>query len=292
MTLQQLRYFCTMAKMLHYTKAAEVLYISQPSLSYALAELEKELGVPLFEKQGKQVSLTKYGTTFLPYAQSALEDLSRGLSAIEQLNHPIINVGYVYSLSFDYMPRLIDEFYSFLGHRRIAFNLVEGFTTDMITQLHSGNLDMVFTTKLGDPTVEHIPVFKQDLYLVVPQGHPLAQKEEITIFDLKDESFITMNPRDPLRMYIEDYFHAAGIEPKVIFSVGECDAICAFVASNLGIAIMPLTPSLSSHRVSILKIKDPLARLVYLLTKKDRHLDQAARIFYDYLVTQKRLADA
>ena len=78
MTLQQLRYFCVMAEVLHYTKAAKQLYISQPSLSYALSELSKELGVPLFGKSGKRTYLTQYGEAFLPYARNALAELSKG----------------------------------------------------------------------------------------------------------------------------------------------------------------------------------------------------------------------
>ncbi len=87
MTLQEIRYFCVTADVLHYTKAANLLYISQPSLSYALGKLEKELGVRLFEKRGKQVSLTKYGEAFLPYAKRALSELSDGIDRIKSLGY-------------------------------------------------------------------------------------------------------------------------------------------------------------------------------------------------------------
>ena len=97
MTLQQLRYFCVTAEVLHYTRAAELLYISQPSLSYALSRLEKELNMPLFEKRGKQVALTTYGAEFLPYAKRALSELSKGQERLKELRAPsagIINLGY------------------------------------------------------------------------------------------------------------------------------------------------------------------------------------------------------
>jgi len=72
-TLQQLRYFSILADILHFTKASEILHITQPTLSYAINELQKELGVPLFERTGNQLSLTRYGSTFLPYANKALD---------------------------------------------------------------------------------------------------------------------------------------------------------------------------------------------------------------------------
>lgn len=291
MTLQQLKYFCVMAKVLHYTQAAETLYISQPTLSYAISELEKEFCVPLFEKQDRQIVLTKFGRTFLPYAQAALDAISNGTHAIEQLNHPIIDLGYVYSLSFDYMPKLIEEFYKFLGHRKISFSFHEGFTLDMIEKLKSGDLDMVFSTKTGDPTVNHLPVFKQELYLVVPKGHRLTEFEQVSIDDLKDENFITLNPNHPMRLHIDEYFRSADIDPKVIFSVDEFDAICAFISSNIGISIMPLTPSLSSHNVSILKIKDPPVRIVYLLTKKNQTYNKIIQVFYNFLLEKSKLLE-
>ena len=88
MTLQQLRYFCVTAEVLHYTRAAALLYISQPSLSYALSKLEKELNMPLFEKQGKQIALTRYGAEFLPYAKRALSELSKGQERLKELHAP------------------------------------------------------------------------------------------------------------------------------------------------------------------------------------------------------------
>jgi hypothetical protein len=99
MTLQELRYFCVTAEVLHYTRAANLLYISQPSLSYAIGKLEKELGVPLFEKNGKKVSLTKYGKEFFPYAKRALSEVSNGIDHLQEMQQPtagIINLGYIY----------------------------------------------------------------------------------------------------------------------------------------------------------------------------------------------------
>ena len=127
MTLQQLRYFCVTAEVLHYTRAADLLYISQPSLSYALNKLEKELGMPLFHKQGKQISLTRYGAEFLPYAKRALSELSKGQDRLKELRAPsagIINLGYIYSVSFSVLPAFVDRFYAHFGSRQTAFRFV------------------------------------------------------------------------------------------------------------------------------------------------------------------------
>ena len=113
MTLQQLVYFCTLADILHYTKAAAALHIAQPTLSYAIAELQRELGVPLFEKRGSKTALTSFGAAFLPYASRSLEAIEEGqktLAAMLSLDKETINLGYIYSVSFDFLPKIISEF--------------------------------------------------------------------------------------------------------------------------------------------------------------------------------------
>ena len=114
MTLQELRYFCVTAEVLHYTRASRLLYISQPSLSYAISKLEQELGVPLFKKNGKKVTLTKYGEEFLPYAKRALAELSEGTERLREMKVPTsggISLGYIYSVSFSALPEFVNSFY-------------------------------------------------------------------------------------------------------------------------------------------------------------------------------------
>jgi DNA-binding transcriptional LysR family regulator len=84
-TLQQLKYFCTLARELHFTRAAEALHITQPTLSYAIVELQKEVGADLFQKEGNKTVLTNYGIAFLPYAEKALAVVEEGKTAVENM---------------------------------------------------------------------------------------------------------------------------------------------------------------------------------------------------------------
>ena len=146
MTLQEIRYFCVTAEVLHYTRAANLLYISQPSLSYAIAKLEKELGVPLFEKRGKQVSLSKYGEVFLPYAKAVLRELSEGMEQLNALRQPaagIVNLGYIYSVSFSVLPEFVNKFYEHQGSKQIGFRFQQGMAGELIEQLLNGSLDLL-----------------------------------------------------------------------------------------------------------------------------------------------------
>ena len=284
MTLQQLRYFCVMAKVLHYTKAAESLYVSQPSLSYALSELEKELNVALFEKQGKHTLLTKYGEVFLPYAQNALNEISKGTVALEQMLKPTINLGYITSISVEFIPQIMNAFFAQQKKQNISFNFVSGKNAGMVQQLKNNELDLIFTTDVVDNELGSIPLFTQELFLVVPNGHPLSHQSEVCFDDFKNGEFVTLNPYSSYRAQLMDYFHSKGGEPKIIFAVDEWKEVSTLVSSRMGIAIMPMVPTISDANVSVLHIKDPPTRIVYFLWNKHRQMSDAVKCFYDFVI--------
>src|SRR5690554_2402768 len=195
MTLQQLRYFVETARTLHFTKAAENLNISQPSLSYAISQLSKKLGVPLFKKKGINVSLTEYGEAFLPYAESALNILAQGEAQLNRMHNSSngnINLGYIYTVSFDAIPQLIDKFYIYKGNRNISFSFQVNMTDLLIKKLIEGSLDVVMapSTEVMDECIVSIPIFEQELYLVVYNNHPLANRTSVTVDDFKNDKFI------------------------------------------------------------------------------------------------------
>lgn len=99
MNLSQLQYFRVLAQEEHYTRAAQMLSITQPSLSHAISQLEQELGTRLFEKKGRNVVLTRYGKMFLPYVEESLKVLNEGVQRIQEVNgsrHGIIHLAYIY----------------------------------------------------------------------------------------------------------------------------------------------------------------------------------------------------
>ena len=287
MTLQQLRYFCVMAKVLHYTKAAGMLYISQPSLSHALAEMERELGVPLFEKSGKKTFLTRYGAGFLPYAQNAIMAISEGEAAMAQMADPKrgrISLGYIYSLSYGLLPSLVERFLSFRGDSNINFNFTQNMTSKLLDMLSEGALDFVFAERPANDSIEAVPVLMQEMFLVVSTSHRLAGRSSIDLDEIADELFISINPNTSLRALIDGCFKRAGISPKTVMEADECNSMAAFVNAGLGIAIMPHISSLCSYNVSVIPIANSgLRREICLLWKKDRQMPPSAEIFKNFV---------
>lgn len=293
MTLQQLKYFVEMSYMLHYTKAAEELNISQPSLSYALNQLSEELGAPLFKKDGKKVYLTEFGEAFLPYAESALNILSQGEQHIKKMLNPtagIINLGYIYSVSFDAVPNLIDEFYVNQGNRNIHFNFQVNMTNLLVEKLLDGSLDVVLAPlpEHVNDNIESLPIFNQELFLVVYNDHPLSDRKYVTIEDFKDEKLVMINKKTDLYIQTENLFKKFNVMPEIGFKVDECNSMAAFVGAQLGVAIMPNIPSLDSYKVTAVPFEGrSVSRKICLIWNKKTTPSPALRSFLDYY-TQTR----
>ncbi|NLN49567.1 MAG: LysR family transcriptional regulator [Clostridiales bacterium] len=288
MTLQQLRYFIEMANTLHYTKAAEQLNISQPSLSYAISQLSITLGVPLFMKEGMQISLTEYGKAFLPYAESALNILSQGEMQLDKMHNPStgnISLGYIYTVSFDSIPQLIEEFYNYMGNRNINFSFQVNMTNLLIKKLLEGKLDVVMApyTETANEPIKAIPIFEQELYLIVYNSHSLSSRTSISVEELRDEKFIMINKATDLYLQTANLFKHYNVKPNVFFEVDECNSMASFVGAQLGIAIMPIIPSLVNYKVTAIPFKDKIAkRTVSILWNSQINCTPALNRFLEY----------
>ena len=293
MTLEQLRYFVETAHTLHYTKAAEQLNISQPSLSYAISQLCKRLGVPLFKKEGIKISLTEYGEAFLPYAESALNILIQGEAQLNRMNKPYggnINLGYIYSVSFDEIPHLIDDFYACQGNRNINFSFQVNMTNLLIRKLIEGTLDVVMapSTEIVNECIDFIPLFEQELFLVVYNNHPLAGRTSVTIDDFKNEKFIMIKKETDLHFQTDSLFKKFNIVPNIFFEVDECNSMASFVGAQLGIAIMPKIPSLDVYKVTAIPFEGrTVSRTISLLWNNRVKHTPALKSFLDYCISSR-----
>ena len=289
MTLQQLSYFCVLADILHFTKASEQLHVTQPSLSYSIAKLEKDMGVPLFRKTGKKLALTQYGEVFLPYARQALETLEFGARKVESLRAPAqgsINLGYVYSVSYDFFPTLISNFMSIDGNREVTFQFTQGVKDDLLQKLAAGHLDLAIAGSYDAPGVQKATLLSQEIYLIMPKTNPLSARENLSISELRGQTFIFPKPSSGLREVLDRAFAEAGVIPHIAFEAEECNAMAAFVATGAGLAFVPRMPSVREN-VSVHHIVDPpLRRDIALLWMRSRALSPLAERFKKFVLEQ------
>nr|WP_294679056.1 LysR family transcriptional regulator [uncultured Blautia sp.] len=290
MNLYHLRYFVTLAHLEHYTKAADVLAITQPSLSHAISSLEEELGVKLFEKNGRNVSLTKYGKTFLADVEETLNRLDSSVNGLQLAGRGEgqIDVAFLRTLGVDFVPKIIRNFLTANEGRKINFNLYcdKVLTGDILTGLKEKKYDIGFCSRFDDePLIEFIPVAKQDLVVIMPQDHPLTEKAQIHLEDTLPYKQIIFKKRSGLRQIIDQLFRTIGQYPDVAFEIDEDQVAAGFVANGFGISIAPDIPILHSLELEIRPLVSPSwQRNFYMAMLKDVYHPPVVEAFKKFVM--------
>ena len=293
MNLNQLYYFKTLAELEHYTKAAEKLNISQPTLSHSISAMEKELGANLFEKQGRNVVLTKYGRIYMFYVENALTQLELGKNQIErQVSEGGGHVGLAYmtSVGTNFVPERIAGFLDDPQNKNISFSCYEGNTKTLLYNLKREKYDLIFCSKVEEETdVEFIPVFEQNLVVIVPEGHPLSEREKVTIQDICPYPLVSYTKESGMRRIIDDMFTKAQIMPNILCQFEDVNAMAGLVAANQGIAIVTDGSALNNYQVKKLELDTPYARrVVHLAYVRNRYLPPAVEKFKYFIIQRTK----
>ena len=211
MTLNQLGYFYQAAVLQHFNQAAEKINISEPSLSRSITALENELGVTLFEKRGRNVTLTKAGEIFLEHVTQILDDVTRASNKMQQIatNGGHIDIAYVSPLAREFIPNTVRSFLSLEQNKNITFHFFQDITSMNIEGLKKGSYDLIFGSySANEPNIEFIPIIKQDLVAILPIGHPLCKKDEIEAGDFQKYPVLGYARHSGLGKYTRNFFGA------------------------------------------------------------------------------------
>lgn len=207
MNLSQLYYFKKLAELQHYTRAAKELFITQPTLSDAMSSLEKELGVPLFRRDGRNVKLTPCGVEFNQYVRSSLRELDEGIAAMEQRKgelRGVISLGTTFTIQDDYLPALLMAYHEEYG-ANISIETYQGFTNFLTQCLHNETLDVAFCGRRGyEPDLVYRPILSRPLELAVRADHPFAGRKSVTFDDIKGERLITYRRGTPIGEQVQE----------------------------------------------------------------------------------------
>jgi len=193
MNLMHLRYFCKLAETENYTLASSELYISQPGLSGAIASLEQELGLKLFEKKGRNIRLTKYGKEFYEYVKRSMEVLDNGVAVMHEYGGKLsghIDIGAITTIQSSFLPKVILEFRNI--YENIHFQIYQGQSEGILNGLKKGTYDIGFCTYNENiDELKGIPILTQEVVALVPKTHPLAEKESVRLNDLSGSRILT-----------------------------------------------------------------------------------------------------
>lgn len=260
MNLYQLRYFVTLAETKHFGKAAERLCIAQPSLSHAIAQLEAELGVVLFERKNRSSTLTKEGMQFLSYVEKSLEILDNGIETMAHISRGegCIELGFLRTLGLSLIPELASGFLQEQKDKHIQFKFYTDVTQPLLQGLKDEKYDMVFCTQLeNEKNIEFIPVSKQDLVLIVPRNHPLANRYTVDLTETLPYPHVYFAEKSGLRIVIDRLFEKIGKRPNIAYEIQEDQVIAGLLAQGFGIAVVPYMEELLRLNVKIIQISYP-----------------------------------
>ena len=262
MNLFHLRYFVKLAYTKHYTRAAEELCITQPSLSHAINQLENELGLPLFERTGRNTELTRFGVQFLETAEATLAALDSGVDELkrEARGEGLIRLGFLRTLGVEFVPKLARGFLDRNPGRdiRFTFSTGTGLTNDLLNGLKERKYDLVFASKPpDDEDFEAVAVERQDIVMIVPRSHPLAGLHSVNLADTLQYPLVAFGRSSGMRGVVDDMYRRIGAEPRIAYETAEDQVVAGLVAQDFGIGVVPYMDMLLRLDVKILQNCQP-----------------------------------
>lgn len=285
----RLAQFVAVARHEHVTRAALELGVPQSTLSRALTRLEADLGVSLFARHGRTVSLTPAGRTFLVSAERALAAVEQAAESVRADADPAtgkVAFGFLHTLGWETVPSLLRAFRA--DHPRVRFSLVQNYGEAMLDRLRAGELDLCLTSPIPDsPDLVARRLDEQRLRLVVPDDHPLATRKRIRLAEAADESFVTLERGYGMRRILDDLCARAGFTPRIAFEGEEAETIRGLVAVGLGVALLP-PPVIERPGVRELTVTAPRAVREIGLAWRAGHADTPpVAAFKHFLLTRR-----
>lgn len=291
MELHQLRYFVTVVRDGTFTRAAERLYITQPSLSEQIRKLETELGSPLFQRLGRKLALTSAGESFLPHAEKVMFEVEQARARVQEvrgLRRGRLSMGVLPSAAARLLPKFLAEFRH--QHPGVEVTLrEENDSIEFEQMVHDGVLDLAIVRlpvqRRTDLEVEFL--VREPMVMVAPLGHRLGDKRSVALSELATEPFVTMKPGHGLRECLHRFCRQAGFEPHIVFEAGHLGSVMGLVLAGVGITVVPRMAAGSEGRR--VRVRDSFAfRDLGVIWRQGQPLAPAARIFLDML---RRSAD-
>ncbi|KAB2330343.1 LysR family transcriptional regulator [Bacillus mesophilum] len=283
MDIRQLKYFETLVRRKNFTKAAEELFISQPSLTNTIKQLEKELEFKLFERTTRIISLTESGEIFYNHVISILQVYNLALKDMEEIKlvgKGIVTIGVIESSRF-WLPKIIRSFSVKYPEIKINFkNIIR--PKDVETALVNYDIHFAITTHpITNPNLERYELFQEEFVILLPAHHPLSKDKSIDLSMLEDDIFIQFSNGYQIRDDFLKICYTAGFKPKGLYEVDDFETAFSLVENGLGVALIPesyfkYTPK-KLDSISYLRLINPAPiRKVYISFHQKRYLTPAA----------------
>jgi LysR family transcriptional regulator, nitrogen assimilation regulatory protein len=243
MNLRRFQYFAAVSDLQSVSRAANRLRIAQPALTRHIQTLQRELGVQLFERRGRGISLTKAGELFQQRVKAVLRDLDRArieVAALARSTAGPVEVGLPEAISFSLSHVLLKRIHENLPE--IAIRIIDGWTGFIIEWLIVGRLDLgiIYDHTLTSDVLYTEPLASEEHFLICARGHELAKCRSVSALDLARVPLALPPRHNGLRVTVENHLKTVGEKPKIVYEVDSLIAIKQLVQTGQACTIMPL----------------------------------------------------
>ena len=284
MELRQLEYFQMASRLRNITRAAERLRVSQPNITVAIKKLEAELGIQLFDRSQKQLSLTPEGSVFLNRIEIALRNIQDAITEVndyKNLQKGTIKIGIPPMMGAYLFPKIFSSFQQQYAHLDVYLH--EEGSMSIRDQLERDELDfgIVILTD-ASPTLQLLPMTRTQVVCCVSENSPLAEKESITLKEIADSNLIMIKEGSYLRQLLLAKMKAEKLSPNIVVESNQVNTIIGLVERDIGTAILLDMILKDVQGVKALPLSEPIFVDIGLAWKKDRYISKAAASFIKF----------
>ncbi len=284
MELRQLEYFQMASRLRNITRAAQRLRVSQPNITVAIKKLESELGVQLFDRSQKQLTLTPEGAVFLRRIEVAMRNIEDAILEVndyKQLQKGTIKIGIPPMMGAYLFPKVFSGFRQLHPHLDVL--LYEEGSLSILEKLESDELDFgIIIVPDSTPNLNVLRMSRNQLMVCVAQKSPLAEKSKITARDIAASDLIMMKEGAYLREVVQNKLTALKISPRTVLESSQIVTIKGLVAHEVGIAFLLDFICENSSDIKAIPFCEPIFVDIGLAWKRERYVSNAAQAFIDF----------
>ncbi len=296
MDLGQIEAFVQVSARNSFSRAAEALQLTQPSITARIQSLEREVGEELFERGGRGVRLTDAGLAFLPHAERILQTLVEGREAIDEVRDVqlgSLHLGSALTICTYVLPHILHAFRS--QYQGVDVSIRTGRSEQVLAMLQADEVQVGLVRSLSHHDVETVHLYDDEIVLAVNPEHPFAASGAATVEEAAAEPIILFDRASSYFGLIHGFFRQAGVAPNVAMELDSLEATKRMVEEGLGIALVPLVTierELESGALVRIGIVDvpPLKRPISLIYKRHRKRPRAVQAFIDSLAEMYTLS--
>jgi DNA-binding transcriptional LysR family regulator len=291
-TLYQLRVLLVVARHRNYTHAAEELYLSQPSVSAQVHELERLVGLPLFEQVGKRLVLTQAGEVLLTHAHKVLagiEDAADALLRLHQVETGCLALSASTTVGNYVLPKVLGTFHARYPGVEIALDVNN--SAEVCEDIRQGRKELGIIESVlneGEKDLLFTPYQEDTLVLIVPSWHPWAGQDQISILALAQATLLWREPGSGTRSVIDAALQRVNIRPQITMQFGSTEAIKQAVAANVGVAIISqvaVAAEVTAGWLSTVRLADvTLQRTFHLVRRRNGRASPLVEAFLQLLL--------